>query len=70
MEAPAWLRRFNWHLRGNRPPWLHQFSSRAVEFCLRHESEAVVVTGIAGLSGDALKQLSKAGVRVSELSYG
>lgn len=65
MEAPTWLRRFNWHLRGHRPTWLNQFSSRAVEFCLRHESEAVVVTGIAGLSADALKQLSKAGVRVA-----
>jgi spore maturation protein CgeB len=65
MRAPAWLRRFNWHLRGHRPTWLHQFSSRAVEFCLKHESEAVVVTGIAGLSADALKQLSKAGVRVA-----
>ena len=65
MEAPKWLRRFNWHLRGHRPTWLHQFSSRAVESCLKHESEAVVVTGITGLSADALKQLRKAGVGVA-----
>lgn len=65
MDAPAWVRRFNWYFRGKRPTWLHQFSSRAVESCLKHESEAVVVTGIAGLSADALKRLSKAGVRVA-----
>jgi len=65
MEGPAWLRRFNWHLRGHRPTWLNRFSNQVVKSCVRHKSEVVVVTGISGLNADALKQLSKAGVRIA-----
>jgi spore maturation protein CgeB len=65
MEAPAWLRRFNWYFRGKRPTWLNSFSNQVVQSCARHKSEVVVVTGISGLNADALKQLSKAGVRVA-----
>jgi len=65
MDAPAWLRRFNWYLRGRRPTWLNRFSCQVVESCARHKSEVVVVTGISGLNANALGQLSKAGVKVA-----
>jgi spore maturation protein CgeB len=65
MEAPRWLRRFNWYFRGKRPTWLNSFSNQVVQSCARHKSEVVVVTGISGLNADALAQLSKTGVRVA-----
>jgi spore maturation protein CgeB len=65
MEAPKWLRRFNWYFRGRRPTWLNSFSNQVVESCLRHRSEVVVVTGISALNARALDQLSKAGVKAA-----
>jgi spore maturation protein CgeB len=64
MEAPPWLRRFNWHFRGKRPTLLNRFSNQVVESCLRHRSEALVVTGISGPNAAALRQLRRAGIRV------
>jgi spore maturation protein CgeB len=65
MSAPSWLRRFNWYLRGRRPTGLSRFSARVVEACLRHQSQMVVVTGIAGLTAGALRKLRDAGIRVA-----
>ena len=65
MEAPNWLRRFNWYFRRHRPTWLNRFSAKVVESCARHKSEAVVVTGISAPNAEALGQLDKAGVKVA-----
>jgi spore maturation protein CgeB len=65
MEAPGWLRRFNWHFRGKRPTWLDWFSAQVVESCLHHKSEAMIVTGISALTAEALAKLYRAGIKVA-----
>jgi spore maturation protein CgeB len=64
-QAPSLVRRFNWHLRGHRPTWLNTFGARVVKFCKRHKSEAVVVTGIAPLTADALRELRRMKIKVA-----
>jgi len=62
MRAPAWLRRFNWYLRGHRPTRLTAFSRRLVDSCLSHRAEILAVVGIAGVNASSLRKLAAAGV--------
>jgi spore maturation protein CgeB len=62
MEAPAWLRRFNWHLRGHRPTRLAEFSERLVKDCLDQKSDILLATGLAPITRSALEKLRLAGV--------
>ena len=65
MNAPKFVRYFNWHLRGRRPTWLTTFSSKVAESSMQHESEALLVTGIAPVTAGALELLRKASVKVA-----
>src|SRR5689334_13746127 len=64
MEAPGWLRRFNWYFRGHRPSQLEQFSEQLVRECLEQRPGVVVTTGLAPITSSALERLRTAGVRV------
>jgi len=67
MEAPAWLRRANWWLRGRRPTRLKQFSQDVVEQCREWKPEVMISTGMAPLIRDALDTLG--GMGVKRLNY-
>jgi spore maturation protein CgeB len=62
-EAPGWLRRVNWYLRGRYPSQLKAFSQQIVQTCLDHRPHYLLTTGIAPVSQSALKQLATAGIK-------
>lgn len=63
MDAPAWLRRFNWRVRGRRPTWLKRFSKRVVEEIRESRPAWLLATGLAPLTREALKEIGSLGVR-------
>ena len=63
MEAPAWVRRANWWLRGKRPTKLSQFSSLIVDECRRWRPDTVLATGIAPITKRALLDIGEMGIR-------
>lgn len=62
-EAPLWLRRFNWWIRGRRPTWLHRFGRSVVELCRTWRPECVMTMGIAPLAAPVLAELGALGIR-------
>lgn len=64
MEAPTWLRCFNWHARGHRPTRLAQFGDRVVSLAGSWGADLVLVTGIAPLDRTTLVRLSTQGIEV------
>jgi spore maturation protein CgeB len=63
-QAPAWIRRFNWHLRGHRPTRLNSFSIQVVRSCCLRKPDLVIVTGVAGINANALKRLRELRIKV------
>jgi hypothetical protein len=61
VEAPAWVRRFNWHLRGHRPTHLLKFSKQFVEVCTEQKPDVVLTTGLAPVTGSALSKVQALG---------
>lgn len=62
--AGAKLRRaFNWRLRGRRPANLDAFSAEVVAACQRQQPGGLISTGLAPLTGDALRQIGRLGIR-------
>jgi len=57
------LRKLSWHLRGHRPLHLNQFSDSLVMRCRSEKPSAVITTGIAPVSAEALRQLASLGIR-------
>ena len=62
-DAPAWLRRFNWWFRGKRPTWLHWFSHEVLKTCREWHPDQLVATGIAPITGRALRDIAALGIR-------
>jgi hypothetical protein len=68
-EAPRWLARANWWLRGRRPSRLHWFSQRVLETCRAFRPTRVICTGIAPVDRSTLDALGALGIdRVSYLT--
>jgi spore maturation protein CgeB len=63
IEAPIWLKRFNWWIRDRRPTYLRRFSYRAVEICRQWKPQIILTTGIAPINKDALQEIGQMGVR-------
>ena len=69
MEAPQWLRRLNWHLRGHRPTRLHPFSDAVRQVCDDLQPHIVLTTGLSPVTGETLARIGSAGVlRVNYLT--
>ncbi len=62
-DAPVWLRRFNWWFRGKRPTWLHWFSHEVLKTCREWHPDQLVATGIAPITGRALRDIAALGIR-------
>lgn len=62
MEAPVWLKRFNWWFLGRRPTWLKGFSKHVLELCKRWRPHYLVTTGIAPLETGVVRQMSSLGI--------
>lgn len=60
--APRWVVRFNWWLRGRRPPYLSRFSNQVVKACWEFQPQWLISTGIAPLEARALKEIGQLGV--------
>jgi spore maturation protein CgeB len=63
MRAPAWLRIFNWRVRGKRPTRLNSFGHTVVSGCVTNGINVLLATGLAPLSKQALVQLAGHEVR-------
>jgi spore maturation protein CgeB len=62
-EAPIWLRKINWTLRGKYPSQLKSFSQNLAQVCCSIQPTYLVTTGIAPVDQTALKQVGKMGVK-------
>jgi spore maturation protein CgeB len=62
MRSPAWLRLFNWRVRGKRPTRLNHFGHAVLSGCVREKINVLLATGLAPLSKHALEQLAACGV--------
>lgn len=62
MEAPLWIRRANWWLRGKRPPRLEQFGQHVVAQCRDWQPDYLISCGIAPLNKTALREIGSLGV--------
>ncbi len=62
-DAPQWLQRFNWWFRGKRPTWLHWFSQEVLKTCREWHPDQLVATGIAPITGRALRDIAALGIR-------
>ncbi len=63
MEAPGWLRRFNWWFRGKRPTRLKPFSEHVLEVCGHWGPDYLLATGIAPLTKYVLREIGSRGIR-------
>ena len=61
MEAPSWLRRFNWHLWGHRPTRLNRFSAGVLSVCRDWQPDVILTTGLAPLNPYVLARMRAAG---------
>ncbi len=61
MEAPKWVRRFNWHLRGHRPTHLEAFSAEVVALCRDWRPDILLATGGVPLTATALADVRAGG---------
>ncbi len=62
MEAPLWIRRANWWLRGKRPTRLVQFSRHVLAQCREWRPDCLIATGIAPLDKTTLKEIGRLGL--------
>ncbi len=62
-RGSVWLRRWNWWVRGKRPPWLGTFSRKVVETCRQERPACLLVTGIGPVDAQALQEIGPMGVR-------
>lgn len=62
-NAPRWVTRFNWHLRGHRPTHLRAFSRSVVEACEQARPRWLLTTGIAPLDAASLRAIGALGVQ-------
>jgi spore maturation protein CgeB len=60
--GPWLLRSFFWHLADRRPLHLHRFEKELVAACARDKPEILIATGMAPLTGSALRALRQMGV--------
>ncbi len=68
MEAPFWLRSFNWKVRGRRPTWLGRFSRRLAEKVRSLKPDWLITTGPAPCDRKALQTIRALGVRTLNYS--
>jgi len=69
MDAPPWLRRFNWWVRGRRPTRLRRFGDDLVATVDRCRPEWILTTGMAPCTEQALVAIGRMGVeRINFLS--
>ena len=62
--AAAWpVVKFNWWLRGRRPPLLKVFSQRIVEACRTFRPKWMLTTGISPIEAGAIAEIGKLGVQ-------
>ena len=61
-QAPRWLARLNWHLRGHRPVHLRNFSDMLVRACREFRPARLLSTGIAPIDQKALAAIGDLGV--------
>lgn len=57
-----WLRVLNWHWRDRRPPFLHRAAELIVDRCERSGADALLTTGAAPVTTEALVRLRARGV--------
>lgn len=62
MEAPTWLRRFNWHFRGRRPTRLNQFSAEVLKLCRDWTPDLLLATGTAPVNQATMESISRLGI--------
>jgi spore maturation protein CgeB len=62
MEAPTWLRRFNWRVRGHRPTWLGSFTKNVVEHVSNFRPTVLIATGTVPIQKKALPKIGRLGV--------
>src|SRR5881409_2830225 len=62
MDAPVWLRRLNWHLRGHRPTKLGAFSEAVYQQCTVWRPDVLLTTGLAPLHQRALMGIRSLGI--------
>src|SRR5437870_5729537 len=63
MEAPTWVRRFNWWFRGRRPTWLGRFSSLLVDKAASLRPTWLLSTGFVPCHKRALQAIGAMGIR-------
>ena len=62
MEAPTWLRRFNWWFRGHRPTWLGKFNKEVLEHVSEFRPNVLLATGTVPIQKKTLTEMGKLGV--------
>jgi spore maturation protein CgeB len=62
MEAPTWLRRFNWWIRGHRPTWLGKFNKEVLENVSEFRPNVLLATGTVPIQKKTLAEMGKLGV--------
>ncbi|OLE20829.1 MAG: hypothetical protein AUI36_34660 [Cyanobacteria bacterium 13_1_40CM_2_61_4] len=62
MQAPAWLRRFNWHFRGHRPTRLVAFSRAVHQECDQWRPDILLTTGHSPVTQQCLARIRSQGV--------
>src|SRR5882724_8759771 len=62
MQAPGWLRHFNWHFRGHRPTKLRRFNNELVEQCSARKPNILIATGQAPITRNTLGRLRSMGI--------
>ena len=60
--GPAWRVKFNWWMRGHRPPRLRAFSQEVVQACREFQPLWMLSTGLAPLDASALQVIGQLGV--------
>jgi spore maturation protein CgeB len=67
--APWPIAKFNWRMRGHRPPYLADFSRRVVERCRAYRPDLLLTTGLAPLDRQSLAAIGRMGIlRVNYLT--
>ncbi len=66
-DAPIWLKRFNWHLRGHLPTHLHSFSQEVLNLCKEKKPDILLTTGTAPVNAAVLKQMGS--MKVQRINY-
>lgn len=62
MQAPLWIRRFNWWVCGRRPTWLRSFSRALLAKCHTWQPHCILATGIAPVNRGTLQILAQEGI--------